>query len=344
MSPILAVIAIVLAIAAPAPANPDGVHDFDFLVGEWRVRHRYLRATPQGHEWVEAEGTCSNRKLMDGKANLEEHTINAPSGAYRAVGLRSYDPQAGQWAIWWLDGRDPSGALDPPVKGRFENGVGTFYGDNTLDGKPIRMRFIWSQVTPTSARWEQAYSRDGGKTWESNWVMEFRRASAAAPASRNSPSAQGVRDFDFLFGEWRVRHRRLKQLPSGGHEWVEFDGTSGNRPLMGGSANLEENTIHAPSGAYRAVALRAYDAKTKQWAIWWLDGRYPSGPLDPPVKGGFEKGTGTFYSDYLQDGKPFRVRFLWSHITPTSARWEQALSADGGKTWETNWVMEFRRQ
>lgn len=163
----------------------------------------------------------------------------------------------------------------------------------------------------------------------------------------NSPAPAkpgGVHDFDFLVGEWRVHHRRLKQLPSGGHEWVEFDGTCVTRPLMDGSANLEEQAIQAPSGAYRAVGLRAYDAETKQWSIWWLDGRYPSGPLDPPVKGGFENGAGTFYSDYLQDGKPFRVRFLWSHITPTSARWEQAVSADGGKTWEPNWVMEFRRR
>ena len=178
-------------------------------------------------------------------------------------------------------------------------------------------------------------------------------AASAGLSATGTPAAakpDSVHDFDFLVGEWRVHHRRLKQPPAGspagspgGHEWVEFEGTSANRLLMGGSANLEECTIHSPSGAYRAVALRAYDAQTKQWSIWWLDGRYPSGPLDPPVRGGFENGVGTFYSDYVQDGKPFRLRFLWSHITPTSARWEQAVSPDGGKTWETNWVMEFRR-
>lgn len=160
---------------AQAAAARSGVHDFDFLVGEWRVRHRYLRAST--NEWSETDGTCSNRKLMDGWANLEEHLLNAPSGAYRAVALRSYDAKTGQWSIWWLDGRYPAGPLDPPVKGRFENGVGTFYGDDTLNGKPIRKRFIWSQITPTSARWEQAFSSDSGKTWETNWVMEFRRAS-----------------------------------------------------------------------------------------------------------------------------------------------------------------------
>ena len=102
--------------------------------------------------------------------------------------------------------------------------------------------------------------------------------------------------------------------------------------------------MNAPMGAYRAIALRSYDSKTGEWAIWWLDGRYPAGPMDPPVQGHFETGVGTFYSDYMDHGKPMRVRFIWSHITPSSARWEQALSSDAGKTWKTNWVMEFRRR
>jgi len=104
-------------------------------------------------------------------------TTSSTSGAYRAVGLRSYDPKTGQWAIWWLDGRNPLGTLDPPVQGRFENGVGTFYSEDTLKGKPIRTRYTWSHITPTSARWEQTYSPDVGKTWETNWIMEFRRVS-----------------------------------------------------------------------------------------------------------------------------------------------------------------------
>ncbi len=312
------------------PTNLTGLHDFDFLVGEWDVRHRYLRAAT--NEWAETNGTCSNRALMDGWANIEEHLLNAPSGAYHAIGLRAYDPKTGQWAIWWLDGRLPAGALDPPLQGRFENGVGTFYGDDTLDGKSIRTRFIWSHITPISAQWEQAFSPDAGKTWETNWIMEFRREAAA--------NLTGLHDFDFLVGEWRVHHRRVKV---DGHEWVEFDGTCSNRALMEGWANIEEHLLNGPSGAYRAAGLRAYDPKTGQWAIWWLDGRYPAGALDPPVKGHFENGVGTFYSDYTHNGRPMRVRFIWSHITTTSARWEQASSPDAGKTWDTNWVMEFRR-
>lgn len=82
----------------PAATGDTGAHDFDFLVGEWRVHHHRLK--PNSQEWVDFEGTCGNRKLMDGGANMEEHALNAPYGAYRAIALRAYDPKTGQWAIW----------------------------------------------------------------------------------------------------------------------------------------------------------------------------------------------------------------------------------------------------
>ena len=156
--------------------NLTGLHDFDFLVGTWKGHHRKLKEKlANSHDWEEFDGTLSMRKLMDGYANVDDNLFNTPEGAYRGVGLRSYDPKTGQWAIWWLDGRNPFGELDPPVKGRFERGVGTFYATDTLRGKPIRVRFVWSGITPTTAHWEQAYSADDGKTWEVNWIMDFTR-------------------------------------------------------------------------------------------------------------------------------------------------------------------------
>ena len=165
---------------APPPmqgaADVSHLHDFDFLVGEWRVHHRRLKERlADNHEWVEFEGTCAMRKLMDGWSNVDDNVLDMPGGAYRAVALRSYDPDAPRWSIWWLDGRAPHGDLDPPVQGRFENGAGVFYGDTTVDGAPIRVRFIWSGIASASPRWEQAYSSDAGKTWDTNWTMEFRR-------------------------------------------------------------------------------------------------------------------------------------------------------------------------
>lgn len=161
--------------ATPVHAQDSGAHDFDFQVGEWRVHHR-VKQPIDGQEWSEFDGTCRNRGLIDGSANVEEHRFNRPAGVTYGIAIRAYDPKTAQWAIWWIDSREPHGTLDPPVTGRFENGVGTFYSDGTLDGKPMRTRFIWSAITTDSARWEQAYSTDAGNTWETNWIMEFRRA------------------------------------------------------------------------------------------------------------------------------------------------------------------------
>ncbi len=162
--------------AAPGKPNLSGLHDFDFLVGNWHGQHRKLKEKlANSHDWEAFDGTLRMRKLMDGYANVDDNVFNTPEGTYRGVGLRSYDAKTGQWAIWWLDGRDPFGELDPPVKGHFENGIGTFYSTDTLRGKPIRVRFVWSKITPTTAHWEQAYSADDGKTWEVNWTMDFTR-------------------------------------------------------------------------------------------------------------------------------------------------------------------------
>jgi hypothetical protein len=168
---------------------------------------------------------------------------------------------------------------------------------------------------------------------------------SVAPAGQNAGASTvaGARDFDFELGSWRVQHRTLKKLPDGGQEWIEFEGTSSNHQIMDGLANIEDNAFHTSSGLRRGVALRSFDPKSGQWAIWWLDERYPLGPGEPPVIGRFENGTGTFYSDDVVDGAKIRTRFIWDRITPTSARWQQATSRDSGQTWETNWIMQFER-
>ena len=158
-----------------------------------------------------------------------------------------------------------------------------------------------------------------------------------------SKIAAGVHDFDFLVGTWRVQHRQLKQRLAGSVDWIEFGGTTVAQPLMGGAANFDDNLLELPDGAYRAVTLRSFDAKTQQWSIWWLDGRTPLGPLDPPVRGGFQNGIGTFYADDSFAGKPIRVRFIWSCIAESSCQWQQAFSSDQGLNWETNWIMRFTR-
>ncbi len=158
-----------------------------------------------------------------------------------------------------------------------------------------------------------------------------------------TPARDGARDFDFLFGSWNVRHRRLTQRLAGSEDWAEFGGESTTQPTLGGSGNIEDNLICLPGGAYRAVALRSYDAASGNWAIWWLDGRSPH-QLDVPVVGRFENGRGMFLADDMFEGRPIKVRFLWLRADPDNCRWEQAFSADAGKSWETNWTMAFTRR
>ncbi len=150
-------------------------------------------------------------------------------------------------------------------------------------------------------------------------------------------------DFDFLVGQWTAYHRRLKERLAGNTQWEQFEGTSTVRKLMNGQANFDDNVLELPAGRYRAVSLRSFDPSTRLWATWWLDGRVPHHRLDPPVVGSFSHGVGAFYADDVFKDRPIRVRYLWSDITAKSCRWQQAFSTDGGRTWETNWIVDFKR-
>jgi hypothetical protein len=163
-----------------APAGPQGMHGFDFEYGQWQVHHRVKNAA-SGGSWMEFDGTCTTRPFMAGQGDIEEHVFARPTGISYGTAIRAFDPKTQEWAIWWIDSRYPHFPLDPPVKGRFENGLGTFYSDSPVNGKIVRTRFIWSQITASSAHWEQASSDDAGKTWDTNWIMEFRRV-ASEPA------------------------------------------------------------------------------------------------------------------------------------------------------------------
>ncbi|MGH8176061.1 MAG: hypothetical protein ACREV5_07375 [Steroidobacter sp.] len=163
------------AAPTPLPKLADAPSDFEFLVGAWNVRHRRLKKRlANSHEWEEFGGTLANWPVLGGHGNVGDNIMEFPSGIVRGIGLRAFDPAAKQWLSWWLDGREPS-AIGPPLRGSFANGVGTFIGDDTLDGRAIKTRVQWSQITPRSARWEQASSGDDGRTWETNWISTFAR-------------------------------------------------------------------------------------------------------------------------------------------------------------------------
>jgi hypothetical protein len=146
-------------------------------------------------------------------------------------------------------------------------------------------------------------------------------------------------DFDFLYGEWTVANRRLRDLFVGSDDWYTFDATSWARPLLGGVGNVDE--MDCPSEGFSGATIRLQDQSTGDWSIYWADSS--TGRLFPPVVGRFADGRGDFYGDDEHDGSPIRAHFIWSEITPRSARWEQEFSNDAGQTWERNWIMEFTR-
>jgi len=157
------------------PARPTGATDFDFLIGEWHVRHRRLAYRLAGSTtWLEFAGRATARTILGGLGNIDEMNIDLPGDSYLGATLRLFDASSGQWSIHWMDSRRPG--LDPPMTGRFEGRTGVFYGDDTFDGRPIRVRFVWTAVSDTACRWEQAFSQDRGASWEINWIMEFTRA------------------------------------------------------------------------------------------------------------------------------------------------------------------------
>ena len=148
-------------------------------------------------------------------------------------------------------------------------------------------------------------------------------------------------DFDFWFGSWDVRNRWLRRRLAGSDDWEEFDATVVARPLLDGVGNEDEfRTDHA--GGFIGMSFRFFDPERRRWSIYWADSRRP-GELDPPVFGTFFGDVGLFEGEDVYRGRPILVRFAWSGVTTPTPRWEQSFSDDGGRTWETNWVMDFAR-
>lgn len=163
------------------------------------------------------------------------------------------------------------------------------------------------------------------------------------PSAASAAEAQsdGARDFDFEFGEWRASISRRVAPLTGSDEWVEYEGTSVVHPLWDGRANIGELKVSGPAGAIEGLSLRLYDPQSRLWSVHWANAR--NGQLTAPLYGGFEDGVGTFYNQEMYDGRAVYVRFIFSGITERSFKIEQSFSADGGESWEVNWIARFQR-
>ena len=167
---------------SPQTAAPhDGQHDFDFEIGKWKAHLRYLRHRLSGsNEWEEFDGTVVTKPFMDGKGNLTEMNVESPTShrRIRNIAVRLYNTTSHQWSIYGAD--DKSGVFDPPQIGQFDGNRGEFYASDIYQGRQVYIRFVWQNLGPTKTHFEQAFSPDGGKTWEVNWIYDGTRITGAA--------------------------------------------------------------------------------------------------------------------------------------------------------------------
>ena len=167
---------------APAEQS-EGQHDFDFLVGTWKSHVSALVGPFTGSKtWTEYNGISVSRPVWNGRAELTQLETDGPKGHIEALCLRLYNPQTHQWSLNYGHGND--GSMDPPLTGQFKEGHGEFYGPDTWHGRPIFVRHVWSDIGPDTCHFEQAFSEDGGKTWEVNFIEKFTRISTQADNGR----------------------------------------------------------------------------------------------------------------------------------------------------------------
>jgi hypothetical protein len=156
-------------------AKRDGQHDFDFEIGRWKIHlKRLVHPLTGSNTWVEFDGTSVTRKVWDGRAQIEEFETDGNQGHIEGLTLRLYNPDSHQWSLYWANSK--AGTMGgPPNVGEFKDGHGEFYCQDTFNGRTIFIRYVWSEITPGSAHFEQSFSDDGGKTWETNWITDQTR-------------------------------------------------------------------------------------------------------------------------------------------------------------------------
>lgn len=153
---------------------PDGAHDFDFNFGVWKTHIRRLQKPLTGSRtFIDYDGTSVVGKVWGGRASLLELEASGPAGHVEGVGLRLFNPRSHQWRLNWANSSDP--VMTTPMVGRFVHGEGQFYDQEEFEGRIIMARNGFSAIAPNSSHFEQAFSDDAGKTWETNWIMTFNR-------------------------------------------------------------------------------------------------------------------------------------------------------------------------
>lgn len=321
----------------------DGQHDFDFDFGSWKTHSsRLLHPLTGSTTWADMDGITLVKKIWDGRANIAEYKADGPAGHVELISLRWYNPTGHQWN---LDFATPNvGTLGTPGTGEFKNGRADFYDQEPLNGKAILVRFsIWG-ITRDTAQSEQAFSSDGGKTWEVNWINKYTRLNDQTEIEWNatSPSDQARSDFDFNFGTWQTHIRRILDPFSSSDNSVELNGTVTVRKLWGGRAELEEIEAEGPNGHWEGMTLFLYNPEAHQWNQTFIGSK--DGVLASPLVGSFKNGRGDLLSEDTFKDRTILVRGAWSDIKPDSHSYTESYSDDGGKTWRAAFIANLTRQ
>jgi hypothetical protein len=320
---------------------------YTISISRWQTHiSRRLHPLSGSDEWADYVGSSIVQAIWNGRASLGETEADGPAGHLEALSLRLYNPEAHQWNLYYASSGGTTStatALTVPTIGEFKNGRGEFFDTELFHGRNILVRNVWSDISPNSIRFEQAFSEDGGRTWEVNWIAVDTRSDASMQQSdhaekSNASSDVGQHDFDFEFGTWKTHLKVLLHPLTGSTTWIEFTGTSVVHRIWNGRANMVELEVDGPSAHVEALNLRLYNPQSHQWSLNFANSK--TGTIGVPTIGEFQNDRGVFYDMEPINGKNVLVRNVWSEMTAKSCHFEQAFSADGGKTWEVNWIAD----
>jgi hypothetical protein len=337
LSRLIAVTFVACLVAAPLcgfAQTRDGRHDFDFNFGTWH-EHIMRLAHPLTHstQWITSDGTDTVRKVWGGRASTSEIVTDGPSPV-ELLHVRTYNPASHQWSINGTSSSD--GTLGAPMYGAFAGGVGKFYDREVFNGRTITVRWIFSHIAADSYHFEQAFSDDGGATWEPNFIAQATRTSAVAPSEGANSVADTSHDFDFSYGTWATHIRSLHQS-----SWVDLTGTVTWRKIWNGKAYLEEISAGSGKTAFTGLTLFLYNPQARQWSQTYADSS--DGAFNTSYIGGFRNGRGELIGPDTYGGKAVLMRDAWSNITPNAHHFEIGYSLDGGATWHAVFVANLTR-
>ncbi|HYG18955.1 MAG TPA: hypothetical protein VD816_08495 [Ohtaekwangia sp.] len=338
------------------PSATSSARDFDFLTGTWKLKHRKLKSRfTQSNDWEEFETVVTAFPILTGIGNMDIGHGTVDGKPWEGRTIRVFDSKTRLWRLHWMASN--AVAMAPPVTGSFENGVGHFFGKDVYRGREIIVVYRWDARDKEHPRWSQAFSADNGRTWEWNWYNVKERMTdvplKTVAQNNNAIPIPGVRfdskgdllitaapassakDFDFLVGKWKLKHRKLMSRLSNSSEWEEFETIVEDFNFLEGAGNMDVCHATFDGAAWEGRTIRLFNPQTRLWSLHWVASNV--GVMDPPVIGSFENGIGHFFGKDTFNGKPIIFMFRWDARDKERPVWSQAFSADNGKTWEWNW-------